>query len=524
MERRIGCVADLALGRATTRVICSSINLEMGLGNSCYCARYQMPAVETPLSDFRWDDLIDCLLEGRRNVVPIIGSELLDLQSDPEYGKVGLADLLAERCRPILVEKLERFGINSGKIPYGASLEKLRQVERAASRESVEFDRHVDFSQILQTEQRELLKSLGEDLLPPSLKLLADMREEFPLILCTTPDDLVSRHLGLSPNQILATNLDHPVDLPDDWSPHPSQGASSPPTKLFHLFGRIEGGRAPALHYEDCLEYLCHLHHNGRPGRLLSHLGSCQLLFLGQRLPEYLILMFVRLLRGDRLMREGKDKLEAFVESDLSHDAPFVGFLKQYWARTRIYSEGGSLRFLQELHRRWSEASEKPTPAKRVDEEEDRPSIFISFANDNRKEALALANALERSQLPVWIDSRELQPGDHFPSKIERQIRRCRLFVPLLSKKAVKLPAEAWFRREWNQVRLMLEDNETELTWVIPVILDDLSPSSSDLRYYFSDLHVMWLDAEELQRTGKLEDAVFNLFRERFQAAERAAK
>ena len=52
-----------------------------------------------------------------------------------------------------------------------------------------------------------------------------------------------------------------------------------------------------------------------------------------------------------------------------------------------------------------------------------RPSIFISYASENRAAARLLRDALEASGLDVWYDENELGGGDAWDQKIRRQIR-----------------------------------------------------------------------------------------------------
>jgi hypothetical protein len=471
------------------------------------------------MPDFYWDDLTDSLVLRAGNVVPIVGSELLDLPGEsPDAQAVPLSGRLAAECAPLLAAELSRLAIPLS-VPAGASLEEQRNLARAAHALSPEFIRAGGFPRLVKEAHDRLLSMLLPDGLPEPLRLLVEMQEAFPFIVCTSTDDLLARALGLGRSEVRAAMLGSCVDLDAGWQP-----GDKP--RLFHLFGRIDSGADTVLSDEDRLEYLAHLHYKGRPDRLLSHLRMSHLLFLGQRFPDYLALVFLRFVRGERFAGEGKQALEAIVDSEIQAGAPLVGFLRRYSARTRIFEEGGSAAFVREMHRRWREALVKeatPAPAGEIEPADmPRPAIFLSYASENHGAVEALATALRVKHLPVWLDRWQLEGGDRFASKIERHIRHCRLFVPVLSRDAASRQ-RGWFRREWDLAHLLLRDLGPELTWVIPVAVDDLDPyGSRDIEEYFT---VRGKVPQVLRCLGgKPSDQDLDLFIRKFKAAELAAK
>jgi hypothetical protein len=62
-----------------------------------------------------------------------------------------------------------------------------------------------------------------------------------------------------------------------------------------------------------------------------------------------------------------------------------------------------------------------------------RPTVFISYASEDRAAARSLRDALDAAGLDVWYDENELSGGDAWDQKIRRQIRDCEYFMPVIS-------------------------------------------------------------------------------------------
>ena len=61
------------------------------------------------------------------------------------------------------------------------------------------------------------------------------------------------------------------------------------------------------------------------------------------------------------------------------------------------------------------------------------PSVFLSYASEDRKAAQALRDTLHSCGLEVWYDESGLDGGDAWDQKIRRQIRECDFFMPVIS-------------------------------------------------------------------------------------------
>src|ERR1700679_1323757 len=78
-----------------------------------------------------------------------------------------------------------------------------------------------------------------------------------------------------------------------------------------------------------------------------------------------------------------------------------------------------------------------------------RPSVFLSYASEDRQAARTIGDALPAYGLEVWDDESELGGGDLWDQKIRRQIRQCDYFMALVSAQT-EARHEGYFRREWR--------------------------------------------------------------------------
>ena len=76
-----------------------------------------------------------------------------------------------------------------------------------------------------------------------------------------------------------------------------------------------------------------------------------------------------------------------------------------------------------------------------------RPAARSSSAT--RATARRIADALAAFGVEVWFDQDELAGGDAWDAKIRGQVRRCALFVAVVSA-ATQARGEGYFRREWK--------------------------------------------------------------------------
>src|ERR1700733_15039615 len=78
-----------------------------------------------------------------------------------------------------------------------------------------------------------------------------------------------------------------------------------------------------------------------------------------------------------------------------------------------------------------------------------RPTVFLSYASEDRVAAQSIRDALPAVGLEAWYDESELNGGDAWDQKIRWQIRECDFFMALVSAQT-EARHKGYFRREWR--------------------------------------------------------------------------
>lgn len=136
------------------------------------------------------------------------------------------------------------------------------------------------------------------------------------------------------------------------------------------------------------------------------------------------------------------------------------------------------------------------------------PSVFISYASEDRAAARALRDALLATGLDVWYDENELTGGDAWDQKIRRQIRDCDYFMPVISA-TTERRKEGYFRREWRLAAERTMDMADDVLFLVPVVIDDTQQTAARVPDKF--LTVQWLRAPGGQPTPALEALALRL-------------
>jgi hypothetical protein len=124
----------------------------------------------------------------------------------------------------------------------------------------------------------------------------------------------------------------------------------------------------------------------------------------------------------------------------------------------------------------------KPEPA--------RPSVFLSYASEDREATRALRDVLAKHGLEVWFDESELGGGIAWDQNIRRQIRNCDFFMPIISAQTERRP-EGYFRREWRMAVERTLDMADDHPFLLPIAVDDVDQAVARVPEKF--LSVQWL-------------------------------
>jgi hypothetical protein len=131
-----------------------------------------------------------------------------------------------------------------------------------------------------------------------------------------------------------------------------------------------------------------------------------------------------------------------------------------------------------------------------------RPTVFLSYASEDRQVARRVGDTLPAYGLEVWYDESELGGGDAWDQKIRRQIRECDYFMPLVSAHT-EARHEGYFRREWRLAVERTLDMADDHLFLLPIVIDDTDEARARVPEKF--LTVQWLRVPGGQATPALE-------------------
>lgn len=116
------------------------------------------------------------------------------------------------------------------------------------------------------------------------------------------------------------------------------------------------------------------------------------------------------------------------------------------------------------------------------------PTLFISYASEDREAARKLRDALNAHDIDVWYDEDELTGGDAWDQKIRRRIRECDYFMPVISD-ATQARREGYFRREWRQAAERTLDMADDVMFLVPVNISNVPEIGARVPERFQQVH-----------------------------------
>ena len=436
-----------------------------------------MSGLQGHLDEDAWDDLLTFIEE--RRVIPIIGPELLEVQTDT--GPRLLYDWLAEK----LAAKL---GVQMADVPQPWSLDDVVNLY-VASRGRRE-EAYVRLRAILRE------ASFGP---PAVLRRLAAIRD-FDLFVTTTFDPLLEQAInlerfdGAAGTEVISYAPNRVADLSCE------REAITRPV-VYHLFGKVASTPSYVISDEDTLEFICALQSEHlTPERLFHELEHNHLLFIGSNFTNWLARLFLRMAKRQRLS-DPRDVGEVLADNHSEQDERLMSFLHQVSVRTRVYS--GAHKFVDELHRRWtarqpeSRAVDEPQrftpPAREMPDK----AVFISYAREDLAAVKQLKAGLEAAGVTTWFDMERLEAGDDYDRKIQRNIANCSYFIPIVSA-TTERRTEAYFRREWSYALDRARNMADGAMFILPVTIDATNPAQALAPDRFKALHFSHLPGGEV--------------------------
>jgi hypothetical protein len=116
-------------------------------------------------------------------------------------------------------------------------------------------------------------------------------------------------------------------------------------------------------------------------------------------------------------------------------------------------------------------------------------AVFLSYASQDAEAAHRICEALRGAGVEVWFDQSELRGGEVWDVSIRRQIKSCKLFLPIISINT-QAREEGYFRREWNLAVSRTLDMAEDTAFLLPVVIDSTHDAAARVPEKFRE--VQW--------------------------------
>jgi len=115
-------------------------------------------------------------------------------------------------------------------------------------------------------------------------------------------------------------------------------------------------------------------------------------------------------------------------------------------------------------------------------------AVFVSYASQDADAAGRIAEGLRAADIEVWLDQSTLRAGDAWDAQIKKQIQDCTLFLPVISAHT-RARSEGYFRREWKLATRRLLDLADDVTFLVPVVIDETREADARVPEEFLRAH-----------------------------------
>ena len=429
------------------------------------------------INERNWNILLDAI--DKERVVPIIGDEFYFIKDEATGKEISV--------KSYLIRELSKKFCMTEENPDFATIADAIEVANFNNRRNagVITDLYFEIDAIMRS-TRIRCRSNIQDFLSIG---------KFPLILTT------SYIAGLE-SALTATYGDLKVSVYDKTNRNDLDEKLTPtnPT-LYYLFGKVSRlNRSFMVTEDDFLDYL-HAWHNveTRPKIISKYLNGKFLLLLGCDYPNWLFRFFWHSIKNFSLAPSTYGMQGVVTRNSSTEDTELVRFLSRI--QTGIYENSNT--FIHEFLEKWErrQVTNEDNTENGDDEREtlsnDDIDIFISYADEDREQAVDIAAKLTKLGAKVWFDKTALVSSDHYDSIIEEKIAKTKRFMPIISQTTM-VPARRYYRKEWT-LAINEEAFRYGMPYFAPVIIDDSNINSDQIPKPFRDAHTLNANAEDFE-------------------------
>lgn len=455
--------------------------------------------------EINWKIIADEMKDN--DLIPVVGPELLKMEINGQI----------QNYRFWLANELAR----ELDLPTGDLSELLHPIQEVM----LEFYRKGDIRSIRPYQAVKALMGEKAVQIPQALVKLASI-QKFRFFLTTMFEPFLEMAMneawasGKESIRVLENNL---ASQPDDLKKFTQRTAlqqfdvhyinklykGTAPPSIYYLYGRPSRTRTYALSEDDVLEANLMLYNSiYRPDELINFLSQKRLVVLGCNFPNWLARFFISLTSPDP-KRPVNQPVFVIGDTVCKSDKNLADYLRRIDAQ--IVCETTLEAFIDKLYELWQGIKENETVFYSDENPFEEQSVFISYASENKEIAVKLFGEIKSIGLPVWLDKKELKPGDQWAGKIESNLRNCSIFLPLISEASINADTERYFHKEWT-LAIKLQESAGSIDFpILPILIETIPGDTASIPLEFKSLH--WIEAPE----GNISDDSLSLINQVFQ-------
>ena len=423
-------------------------------------AMSEKPKNQRPGNQRLWNTLVEQVMRG--NVIPVIGEEMTYVDNESPL-------------KTVLEEVKDEYNVNYDNITSFTTLVNHLNVQAANGL----YDTVADV-----IEEHDSLFGPSE-----VLKDLLGIKY-FPFIITTTVYPTVERAMrgiyGEQGVRVLSFCNDSSNNRNDDIE---NSRDTARPT-LYYMFGKANpDGNNYVLTDTDLLQFSrswlqpTDFNNKSKPANLASALSNKFLLVLGNNFKDWLLRFFWLAMKNDSVFTNRYGKTPNGMEASGHADEQSIEFLNSSNIMTLASDLPMFVRTLKEqLAAR--EMDLRPDSETWFERPAVNADVFISYSRADGEIVEQLYKVLLAKGLNVWYDKRNLGAGDKFLIEIREAIRRCKLFVPVLTGNIRRQAGDMHvYRSEWRFAAERKEQTSSAIPFIIP-----LCEKSFDMYNYEADI------------------------------------
>jgi hypothetical protein len=314
---------------------------------------------------------------------------------------------------------------------------------------------------------------------------------DFNIFISTTPDKFLEKALckarNIKYNQIEVlkyslqnTSGQNSTGKKEEPAALSNRNKEESRVKVIKLMGCFDNVVSPALTDEEMLEHFFSISMKKYTHPLLKEfmqlIENKTLLFIGCDFPDWFMRFIIRIITNERY--QSRTICDYIVWNGPGEREKLYQFLKQFKKNIYPPEEGQNedlSKFFEKLHDQLRIYETVPIQYE--------GTVFLSYKSQDVDKARMLKRILSKNGIDVWFDERDLAIGQH-KEKIENEIRRCKVFVPIISGNSLSAPPNSYLKAvEWlaGESRFNADNYYKRLTFqVVPIIIDDKKKASDE--------------------------------------------